>query len=999
MPQRVAQLGGQPKPERSVWSSVREQEHHGGAPLEAPGNMLYLAPPLSRLEQVIELERELEHLQAELRRRERTIALLRDVALASRGAADPRTVFDAIYTQLAGVLEFDSFFVALCEHEGAEQYRINFLVDEGQRAELPDLRVGGLTGYLLKHKQPMLFGDLQAEWQPRGLPQPLSYGNAQRRSSSWIGVPLLVGREAVGAMSISSYQKGVFDDDDLQLLSALGDFAAIAIENAMLYQAQDELSRSLAARVAARSEELAVLTSIAISSSQGRPLNELLDEVLERVLWLLGMDAGAIWLPERRGSLHRAAMRSEAQDPTAVPGRPEVLPGEWSSSEGTSPEAVAFRSGFPVQREEDEQLTLAVPLRSHGQTAGVMTLSGVPRDLTQHERSLLEAAGYQIAVGIENARLLRDRERQIARLEALNSIAAVTSATLDLRPMLGKVAEVLRTLLPVDGLLAGAYDHARGVLSSGISFDGDERSLIDRRELSANGRLAYVLRERRPVLLRHTDPLHQSIAPRRPWEAAALSWMGVPLEARDGRPIGVLAVQSRRPDAYDERDLGFLEAVGHQLALDVENAQLYAAARDSAAVAEHRADNLQLLHRIARLVNSSLDPQVVLGIAVEQLTRVFGVDHCAIAVYDRPGWSGQVVAEYPPIGARGRRIAFENVDDFADDLQDFGQPIWITDPLHDPRMRPARDLLRKFAIRSMLVAPLMSRGKAIGAISLNNLSAERVFTIEDGDLVRTIAAQVAGALENARLFQLSVTRVEQEMEIAHRMQAHLFPRELPEIANARLAARCVPARETGGDFYDVLSLGDGRFGIMVGDVSGKSLPAAMTMAVARSTVRSEAFNHALPEEVVDESNQLLIHDVLPDTFVALCYAVYHAGARILDLALAGQLTPLLRRRDGSVDFVPAGGSYPLGIVQDASYSAARVRLEPGDSVLLYTDGLVEAFSPERELWGFDRLRQTFAELGGRAAPEVVGALYAAVEAWQDGAERHDDITAVVLQAA
>ena len=948
---------------------------------------------------MVELERELEQLQAELRRSERTIALLRDVALASRGSADLPAVFETIYTQLAEVLPIDSFFVALCEHEGAEQYRINFAVDDGQRSQLPDLRVGGMTGHLLRQKQPMLFADLHAEWQARGLPQPLSYGNPGRKSRSWLGVPLLVGREAVGAMSVSSYRVGVYDDADLKLLSALGEFAAVTIENAMLYQAQDELSRSLAARVAARSEELSVLTSIAISWSQRRPLNELLDEVLERVLWLLGMDAGAIWLPERRGALHRAATRSGADEPTDPPDRPDdPLSGVWSSSEGSSPEAMAFRSGFPVQREEGEHLTLAVPLRSHGQTAGVMTLIGVPRDLTEHERSLLEAAGYQIAVGIENARLLRERELQIARLEALNSIAAVTSATLDLRPMLGKVAEVLRTLLPVDGLLAGAYDDKRGVLSSGISFEGDERTMIDRRELSANGRLAYVLRERRPVLLRHTDPLHAEIAPRRPWEAGALSWMGIPLEGRDVRPIGVLAVQSRRPDAFDERDLKFLEAVGHQLALDVENAQLYAAARDSAAVAERRADNLQLLHRISRLVNSSLDPQIVLGIGAEQLTRVFVVDHCAIAVYDRPGWRGEIVAEYPPVGVRGRRVAFENVEDFAEDLHDIGQPIWVTDPLHDPRMLPARDLVHTFGIRSMLLAPLISRGKAIGAISLNNLTSERTFSAEDGDLVRTIAAQVAGALENARLFQLSVTRVEQEMEIAQNMQAHLFPRELPSIAGARLAARCEPARETGGDFYDVLSLDDGRFGIMVGDVSGKSLPAAMIMAVARSTVRAEAFNHARPETVMDELNQLLVQDVPPDTFVALCYAVYHAGSRILDLALGGQLTPLLRRRDGTVDFVHSGGSYPLGIVAEASYASVRVRLEPGDSVLLYTDGLVEAFSPERELWGFERLRQAFAELGSRNASEVINGLVEAVDSWQNGAAHYDDITAVVLQA-
>lgn len=938
---------------------------------------------------MVDLDRDIEHLQAELRRQQQHTTLLREVALASRGAVEPQQVFHAIYNRLIALLPIDAFFVALCEHEGAPEYRIAYMIDEGQFYELSDLRVGGLTGYLLQHKQPLLFRDLHSEYYQRALPPPEKYGRVEKLSKAWMGVPIVIGREAVGVLSAQSYDYGVYDENDLQLLTALGDLAAIAIENAMLYQAQDELSQSLAARVTARSEELAVLTAIAISFSQGQSLPVLLDEVLERVLWLLGMSAGSIFLHERRTLMSRTGWRADVEMPA---------PPEWLPLDGHSREAIALRTGQLSEVSEGEQTVLTMPLRAHGQTIGTMTLYGPVRPLTEHERTLLEAASYQIAIGIENARLLAERERQIARLEALNNIAAASSATLDLRPMLRKVADILQHLLPIDGLLATSYDAQHQAITTGITWSGETgQQSIDRRALNPNTRVALVLRRLEPVLLRHTDPLHIQIQPQQAWEHGTLSWLGVPLLSRDNRPIGVLAVQSQRPDAFEQRDLRFLEAVAHQLALDVENAQLYQAARTSAEIAEQRAENLTLVHNISRLVNSSLNPQTVLGIAAEELVKLFDIDHCAINIYGSSGWIGEVVAEYPALGSLGQHVSFENVEDFRGDMQYVGQPIYIADTANDPRVAPITHLTQQLEISAMLIVPLISRGRAIGAIGLNSRTLSREYTPEDLELCRTIAAQVAIALENARLFQLSVTRIEQEMEIARSIQANLFPRSLPEIPCARLAARCIPARETGGDFYDVLPLGDDRFGLSVGDVSGKSLPAAMLMAVARSIVRSEALDHTLPEEVMCQTNILIAQDVLPDTYVALCYAVYDAGRRTLDLALGGQLTPMIRYRDGSVEFIEATGNFPLGIVPTVEYTATSVQLAQGDSVLLYTDGLVEAFSPGHELFGFDRLAAAFAECGDAPAAEVVDRLLTTIDEWQGGLDRHDDVTAVVLQ--
>ncbi len=936
---------------------------------------------------MIEHAREIEQLQAELLRQQRHTALLRDIALACRGGAEPLRVFETIYERVRQVLPVDVFYVALCDSNNANVYRFALFVDDGERYDLPDWRVGGLTGHIMEQNQPLLFRDLHAEYQHQPVPAPERFGNVAKRSRAWMGVPILAGRDAIGVLSVQSYVAGVYDETDLQLLHALADLAALAIENAMLYEAQEQLSQSLADRVTARSEELAVLTSIAISFSQGQSIAALLDTVLERMLWLLGLHSGAIYLHRRRTTLQRVACRGEEG---------QALPA-WLATDGVSREARALHSGELTHEVSDEQMIVTLPLRVFGRTIGVMTLQGPARALSEHERTLLEAASYQIAVGIENAQLLEQQQRQIAQLEALATIAAASSATLEPRAILERAYTILQPLLPFDGFFAATYDSQRGILTQGVAWSGANGvQPIDALEIPPASRIARLVAMRQPLLIRHTDPLHTELPPREAWEQDALCWLGVPLYGRSGAPIGVLAIMSRRPDTLDRRDQQFLSAVAHQLALDVENAQLFQAARASAAIAEQRAENLALVHSISRLVNSSLDPQRVLGIAAEQLAQLFDVDHCGIVLYGSEGWAGEIVAEYPALGMLGQRVAFHNVEDFRDDMRYLGQPIYIGDAATDARTRPIRDLLQRVGMRSMLIVPLISRGRAVGAIGLNCRVAQRPFPPDAIELSRTIAAQVAAALENARLYHLSVTRIEQEMEIARSIQANLFPTRLPDIPGASLAARCVPARETGGDFFDVLPLGHDRFGLSIGDVSGKSLPAAMLMAVARSIVRSEALDHALPADVMCQTNMLVAQDVPPDTYVALCYAVYDARARALELALGGQLTPLLRRADGTVAFLDVAGELPLGIVPDVCYNTTRVQLAPGDTVLFYTDGLIEAFSPQGELFGFRRLKDAFAQWGDRPADEIVARLLRAVEDWHGERERHDDVTVVVL---
>ncbi|MBA3943698.1 MAG: SpoIIE family protein phosphatase [Herpetosiphonaceae bacterium] len=913
---------------------------------------------------------------------QRNLSTLLTVARAGRGATEPMIVLETIYAQLAQLLPVDAFSVAVCTNEQPDTYHTMLFIDEGVHYEETDPRTGGLTGYIIKHLQPLLFRDLQADYPP-GLPRPQAFGNLGKRSHSWIGVPLLAGHTAIGAMTVQSYRLGVYSEADLELVVALADLAAVAIDNALLYEHQVELTRSLAERVTARQEELAVLSGLAAGLSRGQPSAAVLDEALERVLWLLGVNAGAIWLHRPHGAWSRIAWRATGAAPETA---------EWLDPQGDSLEAQVIASGTLLQQfTPPDHWLCAVPLQAQGGHVGVMTLWG-QRELQPTETSLLLAAGDQLGLGIENSRLLEERDRQIAQLEALGQVAEASAATRDLRSMLRQVCETLQEFLHLDGFLAALYNPGTHTLSEGVGWHvAGDMQLIDV-PVPPGHRIAQLLTAR--------EPLSMAVPAPHPtdewWEQGAAAWLGVPMLDHLDVAVGVIAIQSTKGAAFDRRDVQFMTNVAHQITLNVLNAQLYRNVWSAARIAERRADNLALVHTISRLVSSSLDPVEVLRIASEQLAQLFGVDHCAVNLFSEDDTSSEIVAEYPVLGTLHQRFTFRSSASM-EETAGLGQPLFITDIAHDRRIASVRELALRLGVQALLVIPLVRRGRAYGAFGLSMLKQVRHFGEEDFELCRTIAAQVTTALENARLHQMAVTRVEQEMEIARSIQANLFPRTLPLIPGVGLAARCIPAFETGGDFYDVLPLGNDRFGFSIGDVSGKSLSAAMLMAVARSIVRSEAIDHAAPDVVMAETNKLIAQDIPPRTFVALCYAVYDARTRELIVANAGQITPLLRHPDGSVDWLPVRPNLPLGIMPDLHYYATTVQLLPGDTVLFLTDGLVEAFSPSREMFGFERVQALLRANGNLPPTQLMTTLLDQVCDWQGNQNRHDDMTVIVAQ--
>jgi serine phosphatase RsbU (regulator of sigma subunit) len=246
--------------------------------------------------------------------------------------------------------------------------------------------------------------------------------------------------------------------------------------------------------------------------------------------------------------------------------------------------------------------------------------------------------------------------------------------------------------------------------------------------------------------------------------------------------------------------------------------------------------------------------------------------------------------------------------------------------------------------------------------------------------------------------QLGIMRrsIEQELRMARDIQQALLPKDSPRLDSWKISHRYLPAREVGGDFYDFLELPGGRLGLVVGDATGHGMPAALVMATARSMLRAVAQASDSPGEVLRRTNDPLVVDIPPNMFVTCFYGILDPSSGRLLYANAGHDPPYLRRGGGDAEELRARGM-PLGLMPGMSYEEKETLLEPGNSALLYSDGLVEAHDAGGEMFGFPRLRALVAEHGDEEKSLVDSLLEELYSFTEEGWEQEDDITLLMLQ--
>jgi serine phosphatase RsbU (regulator of sigma subunit) len=253
-------------------------------------------------------------------------------------------------------------------------------------------------------------------------------------------------------------------------------------------------------------------------------------------------------------------------------------------------------------------------------------------------------------------------------------------------------------------------------------------------------------------------------------------------------------------------------------------------------------------------------------------------------------------------------------------------------------------------------------------------------------------------LQEAQAALVEKERLECELELARELQQSILPHEFPDLKEFSFAARSRPARQVGGDFYDVIPLSGGRVGLIMADVSDKGMSAALYMALTRSLIHAEAKRSSSPRKVLLSVHRLLLDMSQADMFVTVFYGVLDPAQSNLRYARAGHDRPLLfSPTTGEWRFLTGKGT-ALGFVEEVSLEEVGVDLRPGDLLIFYTDGITDANSPAGEFFGSERLRKTVCAAGGLGADDMCDHIFEHVDQFQTGAVQHDDMALLVVKA-
>ena len=250
--------------------------------------------------------------------------------------------------------------------------------------------------------------------------------------------------------------------------------------------------------------------------------------------------------------------------------------------------------------------------------------------------------------------------------------------------------------------------------------------------------------------------------------------------------------------------------------------------------------------------------------------------------------------------------------------------------------------------------------------------------------------------KEALLSRDKLVALQNELDVASKIQQGILPTSFPEGDEFEVYGNMAPARNVGGDFFDVVSLENGRLGLAVADVSDKGVPAALFMMSSRTLLKGAAIGRNTPGEVLSEVNDLLNEDNETFMFVTILYAVYDPESGLVTYANGGHNNPMLVHANGTSQELPMTGGIALGVMPGLEYNQASITLEPGDSLVLYTDGVSEAMNSSGEEFGMDRFRQIFVETPPSSARQVNELILRAVSEFAGGIPQSDDVTCLVL---
>jgi len=772
---------------------------------------------------------------------------------------------------------------------------------------------------------------------------------------SEVVIPLKLEERVLGVLDIQSDRLNAFHPNDLLLLQALTDNITRAVEGAQLY---NDIRR--------RADQLMMVAEISKSVTSTLDLSEMMDEAANLIHDRFGYPHVYLFAvhPTRRRIEYEAGsgIRSNAlkgftislDDPSGI--IPWVArSGQAILANDVNAEPRYRPSPLPPKNTRSE---LCIPLLFGDRVQGVLDIqSDKLNAFTEDDRIMFEAVAGTMAASMRNADLYRSEQWRRRVGDSLREVAGLLSEYVGVDEALEAILTELDRNLPVDVSAIWLIEDDKFFLAA---VHGANAEAIEKARLSSSEdakTLTTIMLSEEPVIRKPSDPFWPS------GKAAGFdsdySSLATPLRVSD-QPVGLIALAHHSPGRYGHEAQAMTATFASYAAVAIENARLYDSAQEQAYASA-------ALLQVAQAVVSLSDLDEILGTIIRTLPILVGVKRSVLFLWDA---AREVYIPSHEFGLDPKaKAALWNVElvngkfPMMDLACELGLPtVFILKPNDMPekwtKLKPATENDRALTVgeRLLIAIPLLIKSDLFGVLLVEEAEGARRFRSRRLKIVNGIAQQIALAIQNDRLQDEVVVRerLETEIQLARQIQESFIPETLPQHPGWELAARWKTARQVGGDFYDVMELPENRLGIIIADVADKGVPAALFMALTRTLIRAAVAENLSPAEALNRVNNLLIPDTRQGMFVTAVYGILDQETGEFVYANAGHNPPLWIRSPDSVETLSRTG-IALGVTYSNPMSQRMIRLNPGESLLLYTDGLTEAFSSDGRMFGDTRL--------------------------------------------
>jgi serine phosphatase RsbU (regulator of sigma subunit)/anti-sigma regulatory factor (Ser/Thr protein kinase)/putative methionine-R-sulfoxide reductase with GAF domain len=811
-------------------------------------------------------------------------------------------------------------------------------------------------------------------------------------------IPLKIEDRVLGVLDVQSDALNAFHPNDLLVLRALAGNVAIALEGAQLY-----------ASLRRRADEMQMVAEV------GRQISSILDlpVLMKRVAHLIQERFGFPYVhlftvhPNRRQIHYEAGSgaKSEALEGyTLSLDDPEGLV-PWVARQAQS---VLLNDVDADPRYRPTPLPpantcseLTIPLIFNESVLGVLDIqSDVPNAFTEDDRLLFETLGISVASAIRNADLYHSEQWRRRVADSLREVAVLLSNNASTEEVLNSILTELERTLPSDiatiwllgedDIYCAAVHGANAADLEAARRDVPEAALALTRALFA----------RTPVVRKPDDPMGPSAIAG--GYSPDHSSIAAPLRIGD-QAVGILSLTHHTPGRYGHEAHTITTTFASYAAVAIENARLYNMSQEQAYAS---AALLQVAQAVVSL--SQLDE--ILSTIVRVLPILVGVQRAILYVWDKDTETLRAAEAYD-LSEEAHPYLWKTLAlaDFPllDSAIQSGMPALSPDAHLDPHqwltIQPFSHDEYESALqaedRLLMAFPLLVKNDLFGVLLAEEALGGRRFRSRRIEILTGVAQQAALAIQND-IFQSEMLlreRLELEVQLARQIQRTFLPETLPMIAGWEISAMWKTARQVGGDFYDVIHLAHDKIGFFIADVADKGVPAALFMALTRTLVRAAVLETLSPAEALRRVNDLLYPDAHQGMFVTAFYGVLDTITGEFTYTNAGHNPPYwCKPGEERVEALTRTGM-ALGVMEGAQMQEARITLAPGDALLLYTDGVTEAFSPEGELFGEARLQAMLPGLCQAPDADLLEDIERALDEFMDIEPPSDDITMLAIR--